>query len=310
VSTARGSLNVVDASRLVPDHDPAGAWEMAMRRGDFAAAWEISDAVLAARVANGPCWHWSRHTQWVWDGRPLADQRVLVRCYHGLGDTLQFARFLPALAEMCRELTVWAQPILIPLLQRMRAPLKLLPLHDGTPDIDYDVDIEIMEVAHALRATTDSLPRDVPYFRVAAERPLCSGTKNVGMVALAGEWDPRRSVPTELMATLAEVPGVRTYSLQLGAAVPRATDLSTPDMLTLAERLSGLDLVVTVDTMTAHLAGALAVPTWTLLMADADWRWMDGRADSPWYPTMRLFRQSAPGDWASVIARVRAALAG
>src|SRR3981081_2489796 len=122
-----------------------------MRRGDFDAAWQISDAVLVERRARGPCWHWPRHEQWIWDGRPLAGQRVLVRCYHGLGDTIQFARFLPVLARLCRDLTVWVQPTLMPLLQRMRSPVRLLPLHDGTPESDYDVDIEIMEIAHALR---------------------------------------------------------------------------------------------------------------------------------------------------------------
>lgn len=279
-----------------------------MRRGDFEAAWEISDAVLVERRATGPSWRLPRHEQWIWDGRPLAGQRVLVRCYHGLGDTIQFARFLPALARLTRELTVWVQPMLLPLLQRMAARFRLLPLHDGAPDVDYDVDIEIMEVAHALRTTLDLLPREVPYLRIDAE-PFRSSATNVGVVARAGEWDTRRSVPPELMATLAKVPGVRTYNLQLGTAVPDAENISTPDLLVLAARMRRLDLVVTADTMTAHLAGALAVPTWTLLMADADWRWMDRRADSPWYPTMRLFRQPRPGDWESVLTQVRGALA-
>jgi hypothetical protein len=280
-----------------------------MRRGDFGAAWRISDATLDENLASGPCWHWPRHDQWVWDGRPLAGQRVLVRCYRGLGDTIQFARFLPVLARICRELAVWVQPTLMPLLQRMHSRVRLLPLHDGAPEIDYDVDIEIMEVTHALRTTIDALPRDVPYFYVG---PLAHGSSatRVGLVARAGEREARRSVPAELMATLAEVPGIRTYNLQLGSVVPGAEDISTPDILTLAARMRGLDLVVTVDTMAAHLAGALGVPTWTLLLADADWRWLSGRDDSPWYPTMRLFRQPRPGDWDAVISRVRGALAG
>jgi hypothetical protein len=232
-----------------------------------------------------------------------------VRCYHGLGDTIQFARFLPALARMCSEVTVWVQPSLMPLLSRTRSRVRLQPLHDGTPDVDYDVDIEIMEIAHALRTTIETLPVDVPYFCVDAVE-YGSSASNVGLVAQAGNWDARRSVPAELMATLHDVAGVRTYNLQLGSPVPAAEDISTPDLLALAVRMRGLDLVVTADTMAAHLAGALAVPTWTLLTADADWRWMSGRDDSPWYPTMRLFRQPRPGDWESVIARVRGALAG
>jgi hypothetical protein len=233
---------------------------------------------------------------------------VLVRCYHGLGDTLQFARFLPQVAEMCRDLMVWVQPPLLPLLHRMRAPLKLLPLHDGTPEVDYDVDLEIMELAHTLRITMASLPGEVPYFHVAAA-PRQNSATCVGLVGRAGGWDPRRSVPDELFSGLTELPGVRAFSLQQGAPVPGASDLSTPDVLTLARRLQSLDLVITVDTMVAHLAGALGIATWTLLIADADWRWLDNRADSPWYPTMRLFRQPVPGDWATVIDRVRRALA-
>ena len=289
--------------------DPGAAWFSAMRRGDFAAAWRISDATLAERRAAGPCWHLPRHQQWVWDGRPLTGQRVLVRCYHGLGDTIQFARFLPLLAERCRELTVWAQAPLIPLLERMAQPFKLLPLHDGTPELDYDVDIEIMEITHALRSTPESLSTGVPYFAVAPESSRQSSLR-VGLVARAGDWDARRSVPNALMMTLTDIPGIRTFNLQLGSAVPRAADISTPDILALAARMRGLDLVITVDTMTAHLAGALAVPTWTVLPSEADWRWMADRDDSPWYPTMCLFRQSAAGDWAPVIRRVRQALGG
>jgi hypothetical protein len=285
----------------------AAAWTSAMRRGDFGAAWRIADVILTRRKATGPCWDWPRHAQWVWDGRALVGQRVLVRCYHGLGDTIQFARFLPRLVEICRELTVWVQPAVLPLLGRMNLPLKLLPLHDGTPEIDYDVDIEIMELAHALRTTVQSLPSDVPYFSVQAERRQCS-ERCVGLMAQTGDWDPRRDVPTELVAELAEVPGMRTFNLQLDLHVPGATDISTPDVLTLAARICALDLVITADTMTAHLAGALAIPTWTLLPAEADWRWMTGRGDSPWYPTMRLFRQPSPGDWVSVLGRVRAEL--
>ncbi|MCA1645010.1 MAG: ADP-heptose--LPS heptosyltransferase [Chloroflexi bacterium] len=284
-------------------------WAAAMRRGDFRTAWQIGDGVLAARPADSSCEHLPRHEQWVWDGRPLAGQRVLVRCYHGLGDTLQFARFLPELAEISRELTVWIQPTLIPLLKRVSTPasMMLLPLHDGTPEVDYDVDIEIMELAHALRATTESLASRVPYFAVRAE-PRRSVALSIGLVALAGDWDPRRCVPPQLMATLAELPATRTFSLQLGAPVPRTHDISTTDILTLAERIRGLDLIVTADTMVAHLAGALAAPTWTLLPAEADWRWMANRDDSPWYPTMRLFRQPSTDDWDSVLRRVRAAL--
>jgi ADP-heptose:LPS heptosyltransferase len=105
------------------------------------------------------------------------------------------------------------------------------------------------------------------------------------------------------------VEATRAYSFQLGSLIPNALDASTPDIVELARRLQTMDLIVTADTMVAHLAGALGLPTWTLLAYEADWRWMVDRADSPWYPSMRLFRQPRPGDWAAVIDVVRAELA-
>jgi hypothetical protein len=211
---------------------------------------------------------------------------------------------------MCREVIVWVQPALLPLLQCMMVPLTLLPLHDGHAEIDYDVDIESMELAHALRTTLHSLPNQVPYFAIPSALPRRRlPLKCVGLVAQSGDWDVRRHVPIDLLATLSDVPGIRTFNLNMPPPVPAAEDISTPDVLALAACIRGLDLVITADTMVAHLAGALAIPTWTLLPAEADWRWMTGRDDSPWYPTMRLFRQPVPGDWESVLARVRAKLA-
>jgi hypothetical protein len=190
----------------------------------------------------------------------------------------------------------------------MPVPLRLLPLHDGVPDVDYDVDVEIMELAHALRVTLDTLPADVPYFHVPpAARP--SPYFNVGVVAQAGDWDVRRSVPPDQLAdALGGVPGVAMFNLQLGGCIPGTRDLSTADVLLAAARVQALDLVVSVDTMMAHLAGALGVPTWTLLQAEADWRWMEQRTDCPWYPRMRLFRQQQQGDWAHLVHCVSEAL--
>jgi hypothetical protein len=256
-------------------------------------------------VAAGPCWHLPRHQQWVWDGRPLAGQRVLVRCYHGLGDTIQFARFFTPLAALASELVIWAPPALVELLRTVDGVTRVLPLHDGAPEIDYDVDIESMEIPHALRVSLAELPARVPYFAVPAAERFSKGT-SVGVVAQSGDWDASRSVPPELLATL---PGVSVLNLQLGDPIPAARDISTPDALQLAARIRALDLVISVDTMVAHLAGALGVRTWTLLKADADWRWMDDRSDSPWYPTMRLFRQPRAGAWDDVLACVRRELA-
>ena len=280
-----------------------------MRRGDLAAAWRVSDEVIAARAPGEPCWHLPRHEQWVWDGRPLAGSTVLVRCYHGLGDTIQFARFLPMLARTAHQTIVWAQPPLLGLLARLPQVGRLLPLHDGAPGVEYDVDIEIMELAHALRVGPECLPACVPYLDVPAAARH-SDRLSVGVLAQAGDWDPRRSVPAELLARLAQSRDVALFNLQLEPPLPGLADLSTPDLLDLAARVRALDLVITPDTMLAHLAGALGVNTWTLLHADADWRWMGPeRTDSPWYPTMRLFRQPRPGDWPAVFEQLERPLA-
>ncbi|MBX6369205.1 MAG: ADP-heptose--LPS heptosyltransferase [Rhodospirillales bacterium] len=288
--------------------DLGAAWAAAMRAGDFARAWELSDRVLAARLAAGkPSWDAPRHLQWIWDGRPLAGRRVLVRCYHGLGDTIQFARFLPLLAAMAREVIVWAPSSLLPLLATMHDAGRLLPLHDGTPDVPYDVDIELMELPHALRITLAALPAEVPYLHPPAA-PRLSPELAVGVVPSAGSWDPRRSIEPPLLGRLAAIQGVALYNLLPGADVPGAMDASTSDLLEAASRVKVLDVVVTVDTMMAHLAGALGVPVFTLLHSQPDWRWMTGRADSPWYPTMRLFRQKCAGEWEPAVADATAAI--
>jgi hypothetical protein len=279
----------------------------AMRRGDFAAAWRASDEVLAAH-AGVSCWHLPRHEQWVWDGTPLDGRRVLIRCYHGLGDTLQFIRYAPLVRRIATEVTVWAQPALIPLLRNARGIDRLLPLHDGTCEAGYDVDVEVMELAHVFRSTVDTLPAGVSYLHADPAPSERDGRLHVGLVWRAGDWDDRRSIPFPLMAPFAEIPGVVLHVLQRGAgredAAGFGVDSGSDDVTEVARVMKALDLVVTVDSMPAHLAGALGVPVWTLLHAEADWRWMEGREDSPWYPTMRLLRQRAAGEWAPMIARV------
>lgn len=288
--------------------EPADAWMRHMRRGDFAAAWEVSDAVLASR-AGVPCWHLPRHEQYVWDGTPLDGRRVLVRCYHGLGDTLQFIRYAPLLRSIAAETTFWAQPALIPLLRTAPGIGRLEPLHDGAYEGEYDVDVEIMELSHVFRSTPDTLPADTPYLHVDPAPLPRDGRLAVGLAWRAGDWDERRSIPIDLLRPLAEIPGVAIHVLQRGSALHErpadfGTDSGSDDPLEAARVMRALDLVVTVDSMPAHLAGALGVPVWTLLHAEPDWRWMDDREDSPWYPTMRMIRQPRAGDWESVIARV------
>jgi hypothetical protein len=306
-------LSAVQRVEDGPDVETLGqAWFRAVRRGDFAAAWRASDAVLRAH-AGVSCWDRPRHEQWIWDGTSLDGKRVLIRCYHGLGDTIQFIRYAPMVKAVAAEVTVWAQPALLSLLETVGGIDRLLPLHDGVCDAEYDVDVEVMELAHVFRSTLADLPRRVPYLH-ADPAPLETGDGlAVGLVWAAGDWDGRRSIPFPLLAPLAEIPGITLHLLQRGDALADAPPgfgvaSGSDDVTECARVMRALDLVVSVDSMPAHLAGALGVPVWTLLHAECDWRWMEGRDDSPLYPTMRLFRQRRQGNWAPVIARVAAEL--
>ena len=291
-------------------------WTRCVKQGDFAGAWQISDAVLRER-AGRPCWHLPRHQQWIWNGDPILGKRVLIRCYHGLGDTIQFIRYAPAVRALAREVTVWVQPALLGLLRGTAGVDRWLPLHDGLADTSYDVDVEIMELPHVFRSTLATLPAQVPYLYVppAAAPSETSEPRrcHVGVAWQAGDWDPARSVPLRLLATLAEIPGVTLHALQRGSALADWRDEFGPvsgsdDIVSAARMMQTLDLVISVDSFPAHLAGALGRPVWTLLHSAPDWRWLEARDDSPWYPTMRLFRQEQAGAWEPVIARVAASL--
>jgi hypothetical protein len=288
------------------------AWMRHMRAGDFERAWGVSDEVLRSRRGQ-TAHHLPRHFQWVWNGEPLDGKRVLIRCYHGLGDTIQFIRYAPLVRRAAEHVIVWAQPALLPLLATADGIDELIPLHDGSPGVNYDVDVESMELAHVFRSTLATLPREVPYLRVAPAKLPRDGNLQVGIVWECGDWAPERAVPVELVVRLGEVKGASFHVLQRGPALRRVPAgfgivSGSDDILEAARVIAGLDLMISIDSMPAHLAGALGVPTWTLLQAEPDWRWMGGREDSPWYPTMRLFHQQRPGDWDGVVRRVLAEL--
>jgi hypothetical protein len=232
-----------------------------------------------------------------------------VRCYHGLGDTIQFIRYAPLLRQRAAEVVVWAQPALLPILRSVNGVDRWLPLHDGDPGVEYDMDIELMELPHLFRTTLATVPREVPYLRVDPMVLAPSRCPTVGIVWRAGDWAGHRSIPFSSLKPLLDAP-VTWYVLQGAPGIddrPPGFGIAagTHDLLELARVMSSLDLVITVDSMTAHLAGALARPVWTLLARDADWRWMEGRDDSPWYPTMRLFRQREGRRWDDVVRRAR-----
>ena len=283
----------------------ARRWTAHMRGGRYAAAWRISDELIRRnRAGDLP-----RHLQPVWRGKPLNGRNVTIRCYRGLGDTIHFIRYAPLVKAVARQLTVVAQPELLPLLRTMPAIDRLNRLDEDQTKFIADVEVEVTELPHVFRTTVSTVPSQVPYFHVPLVRLRRRRRLAVGIVWASGDWDPRRNVPLCDLAPLFHVPEVTLYSLQRGAAADEARDLGAialqwKDVVHEAGLLRSLDLLISVDTMPAHLAGALAVPVWLLLHSKPDWRWMLRREDSPWYPTMRLFRQKQAGVWGPVIDRV------
>ena len=307
------------------------AWMSHMLRGDFASAWALADADRERRREAGiSCAGWPRHLRPVWDGSPLDGRRVLVRCYHGLGDTIQFIRYVPLLAGRAAAVSVESQPELLELFATVPGITQLhalLPEQERQcADFGCDVEIDATELPHAFRTTLATIPTHAPPLRpdparlADARRRLVAvpGRLKIGLVWTAGDWKPERSVPLERLIRLGTLPGTTFVNLQRGPEYarwhhegggPPMLDMGSDEMADTAAVVVALDLVITVDTMVAHLAGTLGAPVWLMLHYAADWRWLLHRSDSPWYPTMRLFRQPTPGDWDSVVSEVAAALA-
>jgi hypothetical protein len=318
VGKAYSAFNEAAELGYAPDNVAARLWQCAMLLGKLEEAWLICDAVLDRRRRQKlTCNDRPLHLQWVWDGSPLEDKHVLVRCHHGLGDTIQFVRVLTPLQPIARRVHLQAQSALLPLLRELPSVGSLSAIEDGHIP-PHDVAIELQELPHALRLTWGMLPRNIPYLP-APPRPRRTGQLRVGLVWAAGEWKPERSLALRLLWRMREIPSVSFHCLQRGPALSELDDgdplglrshaqSSTDDIRTTVTELGRIDLVISVDTMMAHLTGALGVPVWTLLHFDADWRWMSTGNRSPWYPTMRLVRQPSPGDWNSVVEAVDAAL--
>jgi hypothetical protein len=296
----------------------AALWIAAMRRGDWAEAWRQTDRIELPRRVQQSRGTFVRGPEYLkWDGTPLEGRSVLVRCEHGLGDTLQFIRFVPELSKIAREVTVLVQPQLLALFQGAPELGNVLNGWTDHPAPAHDVEIEIMELPYALRTRIEKLPPPYAHLAARAAGPLDvdwprDGKPRIGLLWAASDWDRSRSIPAAMLEPLLRNDQAHFFSLQQGEAandLPReaaVTTLSrhTGEIADAAAAMLELDLFISVDAMAAHLAATLGRPTWLLLKHDADWRWMRERSDSPWYPSMRLFRQPTPGDWPSVMTLV------
>jgi hypothetical protein len=280
-----------------PGHCSLRLWECWMLLGKFERAWAQSDrdGFGHLRIEHIP------------------RRRIAIRCSRGFGDAIQFLRYAPLLQQHCGSVAVFARDRLLALLEAMPGIEQIGLLEQ----LDDERAVEASDLPLLFRSTVATLPRTVPYIAGIHPHPRLREEFTVGIAWGAGDWNRSRSIPLREFAPLAEIPGVTLFALQRG---PEAGQLkSAPfrihdaepensDMLHTAALISRLDLIITVDTMVAHLAGALGRPVWTLLQYIADWRWMLGREDTPWYPSMRLFRQANPGDWRGVIRDVAAEL--
>ena len=323
-------------------HEAIGHYRQAMALNPTYANGRLNFAF--ALLANGEFeqgwdeheWRWKcldfpspprSFSQPLWDGQSLSNRTLLLHMEQGLGDALQFIRYLPLAAEQGGKIILECYPELRRLFEPFARGHELVVR--GQPLPPFDFHCPLLSLPRVFKTTLDNIPHATPYLNADAgdvrkwrERLADSSSLKIGLAWAGGTThkdDRARSMPLATLAPLAEAPGVQFYSLQVG---PAAVQAKTPpaglalhdfsadlqDFADTAALIENLDLVISVDTAVAHLAGALGKPVWTLLPFSADWRWLTQRDDSPWYPSMRLFRQSRRSNWEDVVHRVADAL--
>jgi tetratricopeptide (TPR) repeat protein len=309
------------AIALAPHHANAhsGLGILLLMRGELGEGWDEYEWRLRSSERKGP-----RFPEVPWQGESLAGKHIYVQAEQGFGDTLQFARYLPLLAARAGSVTVRVHQQLVSLLRESLPGTTVLG--DRGDPAPYQCDAVLLSLPRLFKTRLETVPAQVPYLRAPADAVRRWTKRLAGMSGLkvglvwAGNPehvnDHRRSLDLKLIAPLFAVRGASFASLQVG---PRSADLKKlkssritiddlspafSDFVESAAAVSALDLVITVDTSMAHLAGALGRPVWVLLPDVTDWRWMLHREDNPWYPNMRLFRQGRGEDWDDAVARM------
>lgn len=294
-----------------------------LQAGDFRRGWEEYE--WRFRLPElAPFWPHANRPRW--DGADLRGKTILLYAEQGFGDALQFVRYVPLVAARGGKVVLSCSPKLMALFATVAG---VTAVHNAeTPAPEFDLCCSLLSLPSIFGTTLDTIPAATPYLHPpgdAAERWRArfaaegSGLK-VGLfwaTESKNRMTPLRSLELGQLEPLARSTGVRFYSLQRGAAAAQArpkgmtlVDLS-PELADFADDaglLANLDLIITINTATAHLAGALGRPVWTLVHYPPDWRWLEGRADSPWYPTMRLFPRGRAEPWGTVLERVGDAL--
>ncbi len=313
-----------EALRLKPDfpdarNNLAGALLLGgdLKQGfdAYESRWDRSNAPRKTLYSSLPTWR----------GEPLAGRRILVWDEQGLGDLIQFSRYLPMLADLGAEVTLLSRPAMFPLLGTLpRVPHFIEAVADEGA---YDYQIALMSLPHAFGTTLGSIPAQLPYLYAEPQRVAHWAARIGGdgfRIGICWHGNAKinleRSIPLTAFAPLAAIEGVRLISLMREAdgdanahssAVPIETlgpdfDAGPDAFLDTAAAMAHLDLIVTSDTAIAHLAGALGRPTYVALKRVPDWRWLMKGERSPWYPTLRLYRQTDRGDWRPVFDRIAA----
>jgi len=259
---------------------------------------------------------------------PFSGRKIILRCLHGLGDSIQYLRYVPMLRSEAARVTIECPKRLMPLAKTISGVDAVVSWElAGQTYPDWDQQIEITELPLAYRTTLGTIPCEVPYlFPCPANlhdnwRGRAASRFRVGLVWAASAWNAGRSIKLADLEPLLQIRGIEFCALQAGperdqlyelGGESMPTDLTGEmgDLLQAASFLLQFDLLISVDTMMAHLAGALGMPVWLMLTRTADWRWMLDRTDSPWYPSMRIFRQLQTGNWDPVVFSVKQALEG
>lgn len=291
-----------------------------LRRGAFAAGW----------AEHEWRWRWKdfpspgrNFTQPQWKGEPIQGARILLHAEQGFGDTIQFLRYVPMVARRGARIILEVHPELRSLVAGTADGIQVISRGDPLPEFDWQC--PLLSLPLAFGTELQSIPATIPYLRSDMEAPSWLQKEratdlHVGLVWAGGAInviDRERSLSLTALSALRQVKGVSFYSLQRGRASPEAESSplqfagsgpQTGDFAATAAAISHLDLIVSVDTSVAHLAGALGKPVWILLPVRSDWRWLMDRNDSPWYPSARLFRQKVEGEWGAVIGSVAAEL--
>ncbi|MGV0953978.1 MAG: tetratricopeptide repeat protein [Fluviibacter sp.] len=303
-----------------PDYEEA-KWHLSWVKlglGDFAAGWPLFESRWTV-AELGNVRRYPQLPQWLGQ-EPIVGKSLLLYHEQGLGDTLQFSRYIPLLQAMGAKVSMAVQGTLVDLLSQQWPGVMVAESFADVSGVDLAT--PLMSLPLALKTTLETVPNAVPYIRISAPvEPHNTERPQVGLVwsgSTLHKNDKNRSVPLETLSPLLALPfdwvclqpEIRDADLTWLSSNP-AVSMVRPalhDFVATAQLIDRLDLVITVDTSVAHLAGAMGKPVWILLPTGCDYRWLLEREDSPWYPTARLFRQTARGDWAGVVSRVVEAL--